>query len=151
MEDTCHYHFNLLKYLLDAHYSVALINPITTGLTRKMQLSSTRDNDPDTLTKCDVLASDPRRKGYRISIVNASDLYEQKRLPREHHDLKEQKNVYTNKLQKCIDIIFPEFNELFKSGHGKVYMNTLILLIAQMQSYKQISVRFRIAKIEKSL
>ena len=29
MEDTGHYHFALLKYLLDSHYTVALINPAT--------------------------------------------------------------------------------------------------------------------------
>lgn len=81
MEDTGHYQFNLLKYLSDAHYSVALIDPITTDLTRKMQLSSTKDDDLDTLTICDLLASGPCWKGYRISNVNTFDLYE-------HHDLK---------------------------------------------------------------
>lgn len=125
MEDTGHYHFNLLKYLLDAQYTVAMINPITTDLTRKLQLSSTKDDNLDTLTICDVLASGSRRKGYRISKIDSFDLYEQKRLTREHHDLKEQKNVYTNKLQKCIDIVFPEFNDLFKSKYGTVYMNVL--------------------------
>ena len=72
MEDTGHYHFNLLKFLLNSGYSVALINPVTTDLTR------------------------------------------------EHHDLKEQLNVYTNKLQKCIDIVFPEYNSLFRSKYGTV-------------------------------
>ena len=37
MEDTGHYHFALLKYLLDRRYTVALINPTTTDLTRKIQ------------------------------------------------------------------------------------------------------------------
>ena len=37
MEDTGHYHFALLKYLLDNRYTVALINPTTTDLTRKIQ------------------------------------------------------------------------------------------------------------------
>ena len=54
-----------------------------------MQLNSTKDNNLDTLTICDVLASGPRRKGYRISNVNTFDLYKQKHLTREHHDLKE--------------------------------------------------------------
>lgn len=125
MEDTGHYHFTLLKFLLDFGFSVALINPVTTDLTRKIQLSSTKDDDLDTLTICDVLASNQRRKGYRISKIDSFDLYEQKRLTREHHDLKEQLNVYTNKLQKCIDIVFPEFNSLFRSKYGSVYMNVL--------------------------
>ena len=114
MEDTGHYHFNLLKFLLDSGYAVALINPITTDMTRKMQLGATKDDDLDARLICDVLASNQRRKGYRISKIDSFDLYEQKRLTREHHDLKEQLNVYTNKLQKCIDIVFPEFNSLFR-------------------------------------
>lgn len=109
MEDTGHYHFNLLKFLLDSGYAVALINPITTDMTRKMQLGATKDDDLDARLICDVLASNQRRKGYRISKIDSFDLYEQKRLTREHHDLKEQLNVYTNKLQKCIDIVFPFF------------------------------------------
>jgi transposase len=38
--------------------------------------------------------------------------------------LKEE-NVYKNRLQKCIDIVFPEFNKLFNSKYGIVYMNIL--------------------------
>lgn len=125
MEDTGHYHFTLLKFLLDSGFSVALINPITTDMTRKMQLGATKDDDLDAQLICDVLASNQRRKGYRISKIDSFDLYEQKRLTREHHDLKEQLNVYTNKLQKCIDIVFPEFNSLFRSKYGSVYMNVL--------------------------
>ena len=125
MEDTGHYHFNLLKFLLDAGHTVALINPVTTDMTRKMQLGATKDDDLDAQLICDILASNQRRKGYRISKVNNFELYEQKRLTREHHDLKEQLNVYSNKLQKCIDIVFPEFNSLFRSKYGIVYMNVL--------------------------
>lgn len=36
MEDTGHYHFALLKYLLDSRYTVALVNPTTTDLTLKL-------------------------------------------------------------------------------------------------------------------
>lgn len=125
MEDTGHYHFNLLKFLLDAGHTVALINPVTTDMTRKMQLGATKDDNLDAQLICDILASNQRRKGYRISKVNSFELYEQKRLTREHHDLKEQLNVYSNKLQKCIDIVFPEFNSLFRFKYGIVYMNVL--------------------------
>ena len=52
-------------------------------------------------------------------------MYEQRQLTRHHHNLKEELNVYTNRLQKCIDIVFPEFNSLFNSKYGKVYMDIL--------------------------
>lgn len=125
MEDTGHYHFALLKYLLDRQLTVALINPKTTDFTRKMQGGITKNDKLDTLTICDVLDAPERKKQYRITKVNSFDLYEQKQLTRHHHNLKEELNVYTNRLQKSIDIVFPEFNSVFNSKYGTVYMNVL--------------------------
>ena len=125
MEDTGHYHFALLKYLLDNRYTVALINPTTTDLTRKLQGGITKNDPLDSLTICDVIGSNQRKKPYRITKVNRFDLYEQKQLTRHHHNLKEELNTYKNRLQKCIDIVFPEFNSLFRSKYGIVYMNVL--------------------------
>lgn len=125
MEDTGHYHFALLKFLLDKHYQVALINPVATDLTRKMQGGISKNDKLDTLTICDVLGSNQRVKSYRITKVDRFDMYEQRQLTREHHNLKEELNQYTNRLQKSIDIVFPEFNNLFNSKYGIVYMNIL--------------------------
>ena len=125
MEDTGHYHFTLLKYLLDLHYTVALINPKTTDFNRKMQGGITKNDKLDTINICDVLDTPERKKQYRITKVNSFDLYEQKQLTRHHHNLKEEENVYKNRLQKCIDIEFPEFNKLFNSKYGTVYMNII--------------------------
>lgn len=125
MEDTGHYHFALLKYLLDNRYTVALINPTTTDLTRKLQGGITKNDPLDSLTICDVIGSNQRKKPYRITKVNRFDLYEQKQLTRHHHNLKEELNIYKCRLQKCIDIVFPEFNSLFRSKYGIVYMNIL--------------------------
>ena len=125
MEDTGHYHFALLKYLLDKKYTVALINPTTTDLTRKIQGGITKNDPLDSLTICDVISSNQRKKPYRVTKVNRFDLYEQKQLTRHHHNLKEELNIYKNRLQKCIDIVFPEFNSLFNSKYGVVYMSVL--------------------------
>lgn len=125
MEDTGHYHFALMKYLLDKQYTVALINPVTTDLTRRTTGSVSKTDKLDTLTICDVLASNNRKKPYRISKINRFDLYEQRCLTRHHHNLKEELNVYSNRLQKSIDIVFPEYNSLFTSKYGIVYNNIL--------------------------
>ena len=125
IEDTGHYHFALMKYLLDKQYTVALINPVTTDLTRRASGSVSKTDKLDTLTICDLLASNNRNKPYRISKINRFDLYEQRCLTRHHHNLKEELNVYSNRLQKCIDIIFPEYNSLFNSKYGIVYNNIL--------------------------
>ena len=125
MEDTGHYHFALIKHLLDNRYTVALINPTTTDLTRKIQGGITKNDTLDSITICDVISSNQRKKPYRVTKVNSFDLYEQKQLTRHHHNLKEELNIHKNRLQKCIDIVFPEFNSLFKSKYGIVYMSVL--------------------------
>lgn len=129
MEDTGHYHFNLLKKLLDDGYPVGLINPISTDHNRKLHGGITKTDPLDSLSIIDVLAAPPsardKKLPYRITRVTNFDLYEQKLLTRHHHNLKEEINVHTNRLQKCIDIVFPEFNSLFKSKYGTVYMNVL--------------------------
>ena len=125
MEDTGHYHVALLKFLLSNGYTVALINPKTTDLTRKMEGGITKNDKLDTITICDVLDTPERKKQYRITKVDRFDLYEQRQLTRHHHNLKEELNVYCNRLQKSIDLVFPEFNTLFSSKYGIVYMNLL--------------------------
>ena len=125
MEDTGHYHFALLKYLLNAGFAVALINPMVTDMTRKLQGGISKNDRLDSLTICDIISSSSRKKPYRISKVTSFELYEQRQLTRHHHNLKEELNIYTNRLQKCIDIVFPEFNSLFKSKYGSVYMEIL--------------------------
>ena len=52
MEDTGHYHVALLKFLLSNGYTVALINPKTTDLTRKMEGGITKNDKLDTITIC---------------------------------------------------------------------------------------------------
>ena len=125
MEDTGHYHIALLKFLLNNGYTIALINPKTTDLTRKIEGGITKNDKLDTITICDVLETPERKKQYRISKVNSFDLYEQRQLTRHHHNLKEELNVYSNRLQKSIDLVFPEFNTLFSTKYGIVYMNLL--------------------------
>ena len=125
MEDTGHYHLNLLKYLLEQHFSVALINPVASDMTRKMQGGVSKNDNLDSLTICDVISSSARKKSYRITKLDRFELYEQRQLTRHHHNLKEELNVYTNRLQKCIDVVFPEYNHLFKSKYGSIYLQLL--------------------------
>lgn len=126
MEDTGHYHFALLRFLLDKNFTVALMNPSITDFERKRQGSASKNDKLDTITICDVLASNPHKKKlYRLITPNNFKYYEMKQLTRQHHNLKEQKNVYSNRLQRALDLTFPEFNSLFKSKYGTVYMNIL--------------------------
>ena len=93
MEDTGHYHVALLKFLLSNGYTVALINPKTTELTRKMEGG--------------------------ITNVDRFDLYEQRQLTLHHHNLKEETIWLTQKgmadLFECsIDNISLHLKNIFK-------------------------------------
>lgn len=125
MEDTGHYHFALLQHLLSKEFKVALINPKTTDLNRRLNGKITKNDKLDTLNICDLLSSNKLEKPYRITLIEKFDLYEQKQLTRQHHVLKEEINVLSNRLQKSIDLVFPEYNTLFKSKYGTIYMNVL--------------------------
>ena len=118
MEDTGHYHFALLKYLLDRRYTVALINPTTTDLTRKLQGGITKNDPLDSLTICDVISSNHRNKPYRVTTLNRFDLYEQKQLTRHHHNLKEELNTYKNRLQNVLILYFPNSTLCFILNMG---------------------------------
>lgn len=126
MEDTGHYHFNLLRYLLDKNYNVGLINPTVTDIQRKQQGSSNKNDKLDTITICDVLATKTFKGNlYRVTTLNNFEIYEIKQLTRQHHNLKEELNKLKNRLQKSIDVVFPEYNSLFNTKYGTVYMNIL--------------------------
>lgn len=127
IEDTGHYHFNLLKYLLSMNYRVDLINPRATDCQRKLGGSVTKTDKLDTYTICAVLNTIPvnGKTPYRTVTQKNFEFYEQKQLTSHHHNLKEELNLYKNRLQKSIDITFPEYNSLFKSKYGIVYMNVL--------------------------
>lgn len=125
MEDTGHYHFNLLRRLLKDEYNVVLINPITTDLHRRMNGGISKNDKLDSIMICEIITSTDKIKKYRIASVKSFKLYEQKLLTRHHHDLKEELSIYTNRLQKCIDIVFPEYNSLSLTKYSSTYMEIL--------------------------
>lgn len=106
-----------------------------------MEGGITKNDKLDTITICDVLDTPERKKQYRITKVDRFDLYEQRQLTRHHHNLKEELNIYCNRLQKSIDLVFPEFNTLFGSKYGVVtwiFLKRLaVLKLSLLQTFVQ--------------
>lgn len=121
-EDTGHYGDNLLFFLLSDGFKVGLINPITIEMKRKSKLKTAKNDKLDTLLIAQALI---HKDEYRLVNIETYHLRDLKKLTRHHHDLKEDLNVYKNRLQKSIDLVFPEFNKLFGSKYGVTYMNLL--------------------------
>ena len=118
-EDTGHYGDNLLFFLLHHRFSVGLINPITIEMKRKSKLKTAKNDKLDALLIAQTLI---HQDEYRLVDMESYHLRELKKLTRHHHDLKEDLNVYKNRLQKSIDLVFPEFNSLFGLKYGVTYM-----------------------------
>ncbi len=121
LESTGHYGDNLLRFLLDNRFEVGLINPISTDAKRKEKIRKTKNDKKDTLTICAVLQS----KEFTHMTKNKLILRKGKQLTRYHHDLIRSLNQDKNKLQKCIDIVFPEYNTIFPTKYSKAYMAVL--------------------------
>lgn len=126
MEDTGHYHFNLLHHLLKEGYSTYLINPSKTDAERKLTGNITKNDQQDSMQIADILAYPARKKLYRKVDMAFFSMDEQKSLTRLHADLTEQLCPIGNKIQKSLDILFPEYNSLFGGHYGKTYMKILM-------------------------
>ncbi len=121
LESTGHYGDNLIFFLLDLSFNIGMINPISTDAQRKLRVRKTKNDKKDSLLICTVLHS----KNYTTLTKNKFNLRAARELTRYHADLTEELNRSKNKLQKCIDILFPEFNSLFKSKYSRPYMALL--------------------------
>lgn len=121
LESTGHYGDNLLRFLLANDFQVGMINPISTDAKRKQKIRKTKNDKKDSLTICAVLQS----RDYTHMTKNKLSLREGKQLTRYHHDLTASLNQAKNKLQKCIDIVFPEYNSIFATKYSKAYMAVL--------------------------
>ena len=101
MEDTGHYADNLQKFLLSKNL---------------------KNDRLDSLTIASALAM-PRL--YRIIEDDHFTYHEIRELSRYHQSLSKTMNRYKNRLQKFIDIAFPEFNKLFDTKYSKTYLKIL--------------------------
>lgn len=62
---------------------------------------------------------------FRKITLNDFQMRQLKQLTRHHHTLTEDLNQIKNRLQACIDLVFPEMNVLFKTSYSIVYMKVL--------------------------
>lgn len=121
LESTGHYGDNLLRFLLENRFEVGLINPISTDAKRREKIRKAKNDKKDSLTICAVLQS----RKFTHMTKNKLALREGKQLTRYHHNLTASLNQAKNKLQKCIDITFPEYNTVFATKYSKAYMAVL--------------------------
>ena len=122
LEDTGHYGNNLIDFLRDNDFKVALINPRLTKMYRNALGWTTKNDKKDSILITKVLMD---KDNYRLLSDKVLIIADLKEITRRYHDCEEDINRFKNRLQKAIDIVFPEYNKLFESRYGIVYNRIL--------------------------
>lgn len=152
LESTGHYGDNLSHFLLDQGFEVGIINPLTTDAFRKQRIRKTKNDTIDALLICSVLET----KQFSTLTKNKLILREGKQLSRYRHELMSSLNISKNQLQACIDLVFPEFNSLFKTKYSNAYMailkqfpSAVVISSAHLTKLKNVVLKASRGKINK--
>ena len=94
---------------------------MTTDAKRKSKIRKTKNDKKDTFLICSVLFD----RDYTKVTQRKLDMKQARELTRYHASITEGIHQKKNQLQKCIDIVIPEFNSWFKTKYSKAYMAVL--------------------------
>ena len=131
LESTGHYAENLIQFLYERNYSIAVINPIQTDSLRDSNIRKTKTDKIDTMliVQCLML-----RKYSLVSSKNI-DMIKLKRLSRFRLEMVQQQSRIKTQLTACLDIVFPELARFFK---GNLHLKVTYALLEKYSSAKTI-------------
>ena len=131
LESTGHYAENLIQFLYERNYSVALINPIQTDSLRDSNIRKTKTDKVDTMliVQCLML------KKYSLVSSKNIDLIKLRRLSRFRLEMVQQQTRIKTQLTACLDIVFPELARFFK---GNLHLKVAYALLEKYSSAKAI-------------
>lgn len=112
MEATGHYMNALLRFLLDHHYQVTLINPAQTDAIRRSAIRKTKTDKIDALLIIQTMTLNK----LRLFTQRDWDMQELKVLCRHRFKLVKNQSDAKRRLVGCLDQVFPEFESFFSSG-----------------------------------
>ena len=115
LEATSVYGENLIAFLAELGYQVALINPIETASVRKTKIRNTKTDKIDAKLICRYLS----KEEYRLIQPKELQTLQLRGLCRFRQTLKKSKTRLKTQLVSYLDVSFPEFHAAFSSIHGK--------------------------------
>lgn len=122
MEDTGHYMSNLTNFLLDKRFTVKRINPRITCMRRKELGISAKNDRKDCLLIAGLLSE---KQFWRTITRQRLQMDEIREMTHLYHQLQETQNQDMNRLQRALDIVFPEVNTLSWTRYSRTYMRFL--------------------------
>lgn len=112
LESTAHYADNLVSFLFERDYKVAVINPIQTATLKKTNIRKTSTDKTSAL----LIVKSLIVNGYRLFTDTDMKTLELKNLCRFRAKIKKTKTRLKIQLVTYVDILFPELQYFFKSG-----------------------------------
>ena len=131
LESTGHYAENLIYFLYEKGYKIALINPIQTDSLRDSNIRKTKTDKIDTklIVQCLML------KKYSMVSYQDINIIKLRRLSRFRLEMIQQQTRIKTQLTACLDIVFPELTSFFK---GNLHLKTSYALLEKYPSAKAI-------------
>jgi len=115
LESTGVYGENLMAFLSEQGYQVALINPIETAGARRKRIRNAKTDKIDSKAICKYLF----QNDYRLLEPKELTTLELRGICRFRQSLKRQNARLKIQLVTHLDVVFPEYQTLFSSVHGK--------------------------------
>lgn len=116
LESTSIYGNNLIKYFYNKGFNITILNPIITNKFRKASVRNAKNDKIDSIS----IAKTVIMTEYTLFKEEDYTNLELKDLSRFRRKLKKSIASLKTELTSCIDVAFPEFPSLFKSGiHSK--------------------------------
>lgn len=111
LESTGHYHFNLADWLHHKGIEVVLVNPMVTKRNKE-----NRDNRPSKSDDKDaVVIAEAVSRAFYSDIVRHEAIYGKLRAAvNEREYWSEQRASLSNRIQRALDLVFPEFTSVFQ-------------------------------------
>lgn len=131
LESTGHYAENLIQFLYERNYRIAVINPIQTDSLRDSNIRKTKTDKIDTMliVQCLML------KKYSLVSSKNIDMIKLRRLSRFRLEMIQQQTRIKTQLTGCLDIVFPELARFFK---GNLHLKVSYALLEKYSSAKSI-------------
>ena len=143
LESTGIYSENLIAFLYDSGFSIAVINPIQTATLRKTGIRKTKTDKTDTLLIIKSLMVNP----YHLYTRQDAVTMKLKSSCRYRQNLKKSKARLKIQLSAYVNMVFPELQNFFKSG---IHIATCYELLKMCPSPAEIAA-LRIDKLSKLL
>lgn len=132
LESTGHYAENLIFFLYQLGYQIAVINPIQTDALRDSNIRKTKTDKVDTMliVQCLMLKKYSLIDSHNINIIKL------KRLSRFRLESVQQQTRIKTQLTACLDIVFPELSSFFK---GNLHLKVSYALLEKYPSAKSVA------------